>query len=182
MITACPVCGKSVVAHWPEFWPYRRGEAYYCTQNCYDISLTRDLNTLHDAARRRRQSKMARMRKDGTPAKRPGRKPQQIETPEGEFTPAKPEIPEQVPTVKVNGPLKIETPEAGNIEIVRKSKRVEYKVTGISTSIGDFQHFKKAGYLDWTTLDGTTVSMNLAEWNEFMKVFPAALMVLGVKL
>ncbi len=58
----------------------------------------------------------------------------------------------------------------------------EYKTTGISTSVGDFQYFRKQGYLDWTALDGGTVSMNLEEWKEFLSVFPEAMRVLGVEL
>ena len=57
-----------------------------------------------------------------------------------------------------------------------------YSTTGISTPIGDWQYIKKAGYLDWTTLTGETVSMSLEEWKELMELFPEVLKVLEVKL
>ena len=59
---------------------------------------------------------------------------------------------------------------------------MEYKTTGISTPIGDWQYIKKAGYLDWTTLSGETISMSLEEWKELMKLFPEVLKVLEVEL
>ena len=115
-----------------------------------------------------------------------------IETPEGEWTPAgdlnapkKVEVPEQVPVVKVDGKLKIETPEGNMTVIATKEppKKSEYKVTGIGTTVGDFNYFKRSGYVDWTPLDSNgPVSMNLEEWKEFMKVFPEAMKVLGVEL
>lgn len=100
--------------------------------------------------------------------------PAEVETPEGEFTPA---------TVKVDGPIRIETPEK-IYDIPEPPKpSMEYRVTGISTPIGDWQYFKKNGYLDWTPLDGCgTVSMNLDEWKELLKVIPDVARVLGVEL
>lgn len=108
--------------------------------------------------------------------------PAEVETPEGEFTPA---------TVKVDGPIRIETPEkiydipAKQIFQIPEPPKpaMEYRVTGISTPIGDWQYFKKNGYLDWTPLDGCgTVSMNLDEWKELLKVLPIVAGVLGVEL
>ena len=100
--------------------------------------------------------------------------PAEVETPEGEYAPA---------TVKVDGPIRIETPE--KIYDIPKPPKpsMEYRVTGISTPIGDWQYFKKNGYLDWTPLDGCgTVSMNLDEWKELLKVIPDVARVLGVEL
>ena len=96
-------------------------------------------------------------------------------------------------TVKVDGPLRIETPETNKVEVVETPENprvamkpvpppIEYRVTGISTTAGDFQYMKRLGYIDWTTLTGETISMNLEEWKELMKVWPFVLMVLGVEL
>lgn len=190
MITVCPVCSRSVVAHWPEFWPYRRGEAYYCSQNCYDISLTRDLNMLHDAARRRRGLKMARMKKDGMPAKRPGPKAKTIiETPECGFMEV--EIPEKVPTVKLDGALRIETPEAGKVDVVEKHERSDFynkidnklKIALLSDVLSDFD-VQYRRFDDNMTLfaDGIDqpLEMSRAEWIQFTKEILTALDQLGV--
>ena len=212
-MAVCPECGKKHVVTWPELSPFRRGDDYYCSPKCYEISVSRDMTKIKQVALIRRQRKNMKLKKDGTPAKKPGRKPQvKIETPEGEWTPAvnlnvpekkKPEgnmtmvatkepQKDKIPVVKVDGPIRIETPEAGVVEVISKEcigikdkntyLEFQYKVTGISTTAGDFQYFKKSGYVDWTALDGGTVSMNLEEWKEFMKVFPKAMKLLGVEL
>ena len=214
MMAVCPECGKKHVVTWPELNPFRRGDEYYCSSNCYEVSVNRDMTKIKQVALIRRQRKNMRLKKDGTPAKKPGRKPQkQIEIPAGEFKPAvdlsapakkieKPEgnmtviatkEPPQVPTVKLDGALRIETPEAGKVEVISKEcigvkpiengLEFEYRVTGIDTAVGSFIYSKKLGYVDWDPQDGNgPVSMNLEEWKEFMKVFPVAMKVLGVEL
>lgn len=197
MMAICPECGKKHVVMWPEMNPFRRGDLFYCSHGCYSISVARDLNQIKQIALDRRQRKNMKLKKDGTPAKRPGRKPnKQVEIPAGEFKPAvdlsgpkKVEVPERVPVVKVDGALMIETPETGAITVNGKRPgsdaipNIEYRVTGIDTAVGSFIYSKKQGYVDWDPLDGNgLVSMNLEEWKEFMKVFPEAMKVLGVKL
>ena len=96
-----------------------------------------------------------------------------VETPEGGWTPA----------VQVYGAVNIETPEPEKVVVKpMKPAAFEYKVTGITTSVGNFNYWKKSGYVDWTDLNGETVSMNLDEWREFLKVIPEAMKVLGVEL
>ena len=34
MMTVCAECGKRMLVHWPEFWPYRRRDMYFCTDVC----------------------------------------------------------------------------------------------------------------------------------------------------
>ena len=102
---------------------------------------------------------MTRMKKDGTPAKRPGpkagRKPNKIEIPEpvagGKWE--KMETPEDVPEVKLTGPIRIETPEAKNVKVVEVPERsakkpIEYKVTGIQTEVGEFWVVRE-GKIKW---------------------------------
>ena len=210
MMAICPECGKRHVVTWPDLNPFKRGDEYYCSPNCYEVSVNRDLSKIKEAALIRRQKKLMKYKKDGTPAKKPGRKAQkQIEIPAGKFKPAvdlsapakkaeKPEgnmtviatkEPPKGPTVKLDGALRIETPEAGTITVNGKAPgsdaipSIEYKVTGIDTAVGSFIYSKKQGYVDWDPLDGNgLVSMNLEEWKEFMKVFPEAMKVLGVEL
>lgn len=76
MMAICPICGKRTVIHWPEHWVYRRGPTYYCSDNCMYVDATRDMQMMHKAIHKRKEAwKMARLKKDGTPAKKPGRKP-----------------------------------------------------------------------------------------------------------
>ena len=174
MITTCPECGKEFDILYPDLWRYRRGD-FLCSYGCM---------RKHDK-REEENGEMKRLKKDGSPAQRPGPKPKKIEIPEGNMTVIATKEPPKVPTVKVDGPLRIETPEAGKVEVVPvlPEKPIEFKITGIDTAVGTFQYFKKSGYVDWCPFDGNgPVSMNLEEWKEFMKVFPEAMKVLGVEL
>lgn len=88
----------------------------------------------------------------------------------------------EVPEPVDGGPWeKMETPEEPATKDT-EGPPFEYKVTGIVTAVGMFNYFRKTGYLDWTDLNGETVSMNLEEWKEFLKVLPEAMKVLGVEL
>jgi hypothetical protein len=59
---------------------------------------------------------------------------------------------------------------------------MEYKVTGIRTELGNFQYYRKTGFIDWTPNDGNdTASLNLDEWRQFVEDWPKVLKVLGVK-
>ena len=55
MMPICPICGKRFVAHWPEHWVYRRGPTYYCSEQCMDVSITRDTKTLNDVLSKKRK-------------------------------------------------------------------------------------------------------------------------------
>ena len=174
MITTCPECGKEFDILYPDLWRYRRGD-FLCSYGCM---------RKHDK-REEENGEMKRLKKDGSPAQRPGPKPKKqiIETPEGEFTKTKPEIPEKVATVKLTGPLNVETPEPEKVTFV-DGGAIPFKMTGMSTEAGDFQYFKKAGYLDWTpggTYDDT-VSLKVEEWKALMKVLPVVIRMLEVEM
>ena len=147
MIKTCQECGNKVEVMYPELWRYKRGSRYLCSWKClrlYDQKGSED---------------MEKMKKDGMPAKKPGRKPKMITDPDVEA-----KLPEEAPVV----------PE--------KKPAFEYRTTGIDTGIGTFNYFKQTQYLDWTDLNGETVSMTLEEWKEFMRIWPQMLKVLGVEL
>ena len=122
----CSVCGKLHVVTWPHLFPYRRGEKFYCSYDCMAIDETKDMNLIHQVRRERRMRKLARMKKDGTPAKRPGPKPK---------TAARPDVPvpkdggdwEKIPRpaaeLKLDGAVRIETPEAKNVQVVETPEK-----------------------------------------------------------
>ena len=64
----------------------------------------------------------------------------------------------------------------------KSEPEMEYKVTGIRTELGNFQYYRKTGFIDWTPNDGNdTASLNLDEWKQFINDWPKVLKVLGVK-
>ena len=92
-------------------------------------------------------------------------------------------------TVTLNGPVKIETPEGKTLAKIDVPKVApvspfEYRTTGISTAVGDFQYYKKNDYLDWSPLGNCndTVSLKVEEWRELLRLLPDVAQVLGVDI
>lgn len=57
MMFTCPVCGRLKCAYWPEHWVYRRGQTFYCSENCMIVDQTRDLKLMNYVAIDRRLRK-----------------------------------------------------------------------------------------------------------------------------
>lgn len=57
MMQICPVCGKNTCIHWPEHLVYRRGQTYYCSEQCMEVSLARDMKKVNCVIRRRINNK-----------------------------------------------------------------------------------------------------------------------------
>ena len=108
-----------------------------------------------------------------------------VETPEGEF--AAPAV------VKIDGPIRIETPETNKVEVVeapiggmcpppeaKKKKLINRAVEG---EFGEYHYRSALGYLDFDPKDHTgTVSMTLDEWRGFLDELHRAAEDLGVEL
>ena len=199
MMVNCPICGKLTCIHWPEHWVYRRGPTYYCSYTCMDVSISRDFNELKKVTHKRRKEliNMARVKKDGTPAKKPGPKTKKptvtmMEEPGAPgFTEEDVQaIKDAVPTVQVDGPLRIETDYSEQIEIVEPQNptRVIRRMFGFEVSairddvMGEFYYDIKFNRIDWRSPDGTEVSLSPTAWKSFSEKIPAVLNALGVKL
>ena len=55
MMVNCPVCGKLTCIHWPDYWVYRRGQTYYCSDQCMDVAVVRDYRILREVTHKRRK-------------------------------------------------------------------------------------------------------------------------------
>ena len=187
MMFFCPVCGRRRFVHQPQFWPYRFDGEMFCSENCWICDATK--KTME-----RKGFKMARMKKDGTPAKKPGPRAK------------KKEIPEQLPEVKLTGPIRIETPEAEKVQVVempeiteediqavnekiRKNKSIKpiyfegYTVRCIEGVMGRFYYDTQFDRLDWTTPEGDEVSFSPSAWKRFAtEELPKVMALLGVKV
>lgn len=202
MITNCPVCGKGFDILWPHLWRYKRGNSYLCSWKCLRLT-DKTSERKKEEEVYKKPAKRVRMKPDdmetalnlfrsGDSSLDQFLKDHGITHVAKWKANAKARHPEQVAEVKVDGPLRIRTEEPEKIEVIPQgpilfpnkciATTMEYKTTGISTPIGDWQYIKKAGYLDWTTLTGETVSMSLEEWKDLMKLFPEVLKVLEVRL
>lgn len=139
---------------------------------------------------------MARMKKDGTPAKKPGRKPTikldgelKIETPEAKKVEVVETPKATPPTVKLTGPIRIETPEAHNVDIVETPEAPKraplnydgYTVRCIEGQYGKFYWDYEYNRLDWTSPEGEEVSLSPQGWRTFCtEVMPKVMAILGV--
>ena len=172
LFETCPICGKRKAIMWPEFWCWRRGNTFYCSEMCLETSYVKDRNMIKWAYQKRKEAqKMEKMKKDGTPAKKPG-----------------PKKKDGIAQVKVDGALRIETPEADMIEIVETPEKPKapiktYKVTGIRVeNFGEFYYDQKFNSIDWRTEEGDEISLPPIGWKNLMQEMPDILKALGVKL
>ena len=97
-------------------------------------------------------------------------------------TKKKPEIPEQVPAVKVDGAIRIETPEACKVEVVETPEKPgeHYQYTAIMVSgLGEFYHDRKYNTVDWRNEEGDEISMSPFSWLMLSKELPSILKRIG---
>ena len=178
MIKVCTECGKSFECLYPDIWVYKRFPHYYCTWKCY----------------RKEHNEMARLKKDGTPAKKPG--------PKKNVT-----VVDTVPAVKLSGPIVIETPEAmagmkdaadtffGKCEkmglklddpktaVTKPLKYDGFEVRAVSGVYGTYHYSNvRSAYIDYETHDGDELSMTVEQWRGFLDELHRAALVLGVEL
>lgn len=227
MMAVCPICGTRRVIYWPEHWVYRRGETYYCSENCMMVDETRDMKMIHKIAHVRAQkgsrNKMKQIityeqKKQAALIAIDGGNPLEYLATLGSSNPVKmwghirtlmkekePEIFAKIPdgretakkagkapTVKLSGPIRIETPEAHKVEVVetpedpptRVIRRIgKYEVSAIRVeNLGEFYYDIKYNSIDWRAPDGAEVSLHPGEWERLMDELPGILTALGVKL
>ena len=211
----CPVCDKKFAVLWPNQWRYKRDNQFLCSYDCMraiDKGENEMKKTITDEMKREAVRialeggevckylrdcgsknpsahwtliKKQLMKKDPETyeklAKVDGRK-------------KKPEKPAEAPTVKLDGPIRIETPEKNKVQVVETPEKqigglcpppeeteTSCRVTALDTPIGEFHYDRRHNFIDWDW-DNNTMSLKVEEWKEFRKWFPYALERLGVKL
>ena len=177
MMHICPVCGRRHLIHQPEFWPYRRGSTMYCSDNCLFVDATRDLQLMHKAIHKRKEAKkMARVKKDGTPAKKPGKK-----------TIMDPDVEAKLPEEPVKAPETVRV--ANKSEKPKKiTEPVMYDGLIVREVEGNFWRYRRsdiggATYIDFESADGLdTLSLTVDQWRSFREENTKAAKVLGVEL
>jgi hypothetical protein len=98
----------------------------------------------------------------------------------------------QVPALKVDGPIRIETPEANQVQVAevpekpKITKPVNYDgfdVRGVKGEFGTYSYseFPSGKYLDYDS-DGDSLSMTIEKWRGFIAELKRAALVLGVEL
>lgn len=98
---------------------------------------------------------------------------------------------DEAPVLKVDGPLKIETPEANRVtvaEVPEKQKITQplmhsgKKAIGWQGDFGTYIHDVKHGYIDYESNDGEEISMPVDSWRNFMAEIREIGLLMGVEL
>lgn len=159
---------------------------------------------------RKEEKEMARIKKDGTPAKKPGPKPNYKKVEKKE--------PEQLPTVKIDGPIVIKTPDGKETKVgsagdalnnmadaaadffgkceemglmkeeTKITQPVNYDGFAVRAVEGDYgsYHFQEINGKMWIDYDdkefSNQLSMTVDQWRGFLAELRHAGLVLGVEL
>lgn len=210
MMAICPVCGRMKCIHWPEHWVYKRGSTYYCSDNCMYVDATRDLQMMHKAIHKRKEAwkNMARIKKDGTPAKKPGRKtaaekiaevkekmaeagvelvydPSIAEEYKAEqeakkaAAEAKAAEKEWTPAAEVYGRAEDEKDDTPPWE---EAEDDIWQTTAVRNArMGEFYFDSKYRTIDWRSPEGEEISLVPEDWKKLAVLIPKMLYVLGAE-
>ena len=200
MIKNCPVCGKAFDVLYPDIWRYVRNGRYLCSWKCirlYDKEKKEEEQMSKDNLKKTRMSRddmaeAVRMWKANDPGldqyltdhgiSHIGKWKQNARDRYGVAAPA---------TVKVDGPLKIETNEPKKIEVVTEQKPLKPGIRGLNNSdftvsaikhpqLGEFYYDQKFNSVDWRSPEGEEISLHPAMWKELYMIIPDVMGILGV--
>lgn len=225
MITNCPVCGKAYEVLWPNLWRYKRENVYLCSWGCMRaLDDKKGLNRDMKLSEEQRKTAIDMALNGESPVKyiagcginNPsctwwnlkkylqkndpetyGRLPEkfkatvknvkQVETPEGEYAKA--------PVLKVDGAVRIETPEKNKVEVVETP---EGKIGGLcpppeeaidtkfqtaavrNKKLGTFYYDEAHGTIDWRHPYGEEISLFPEDYRLLRDSIDMILHVLGV--
>lgn len=168
MVTKCPVCGKAFDVLWPQLWRYRENRQYICTWKCL-------------RQKRKEEEEMAKMKKDGTPAKKPGPKPKDKVikgSPEQVFQKVK------AATIKLDGALNIETPE-GEYAIrpgITTKPDLNYRIRSVETDLGVYSADSEYFEFKSKRNKSDAIEMELDDFIRLAEELPKVMRILGVQL
>ena len=109
---------------------------------------------------------------------------------DGKAEPDGAEIAKQIPVVKVDGPIRIEAKQPGEIQITGPRKPVNYDgfdVMAVNGRFGRYSYQKMEWdgmkeYIDFESFDRDELHMPVEHWREFIDELKRAAKVLGVEL
>lgn len=168
MVTRCTQCGKDFDILYPDLWAYKTGSKFFCSWHCLR------------AYERKEEDEMARLKKDGTPARKPGPKKAVTAT----TVPAVPEV------QKVEIPEKLILDGGKDYQLmVDEAKKpeiapgFELEITAVRhKNYGEFYRDHDHNCIDWRTPCGDEMSLGVDAWKKLIRDLPEILKQLGVKV
>ena len=207
MIKNCLVCGKAFDVLYPDIWRYVRNGRYLCSWKCirlYDKEKKEEeqMKKDNEPIKRLRMSKddmaeAVRLWRENDPGLEQylkdhginhiGKWKQNQKLRYGKSVPAA--------TVKVDGPIRIQTKEPEKIEVQRLHELPDvdekynpdlfdkYQTVAIRhPNLGVFYYDQKFHCIDWRSEEGDEISLSLQAWSELHKDLPEIFKRLGVEL
>ena len=104
---------------------------------------------------------------------------------------------DDLPVVKITGPIVIETPETNQVQVVETTEELDkvtrpitqpvnydgFSVRAVSGAFGRYSYSEtRSAYIDYENNDGDELSMTLEQWRGFLDELRRAALVLGVEL
>ena len=196
MVAKCPVCGKMFDVLWPQLWRYKENKRYICTWKC--------LRQL-----RKEEMEMAKMKKDGTPAKKPGPKPKKVENPEsvvkGPVTPDElyvkfgsdgwtpfpnVETPEN-PKLKLDGAITIQAKDVGAVTVetpegefckpaITTKPCLNYRIRAVETDLGTYSADGEYFEFKSSQHKSDAIEMEIDDFIRLAEELPKVMKILGV--
>lgn len=190
MIHKCAICGKEFDALWPDLYRYKRGGTFLCSWSC-----------LRKYDNEKGSGNMARMKKDGTQAKKPGPKPKvelvydESIAEEYRREQEQKKANEEARTAELNrqeiekamaedGLKMAPIPVPANEVVFKPSWDVDgYAATAIKKDgVGEFHLDKRDGSIDWRSEYGEEISLLPMDWAKLAEEIPKMLKILGVEV
>ena len=173
----CKICGREFDVLYPDLYRYKRGykthtEAWLCSWSC-----------LREYDRRKEAKTMGRPKKDGTPAKKPERKPK-AEEPKVELVYdesiaekyKREQEAKKVEAVDYEAAMKDLKP----LNIINGEEAGDVQVTGIRTALGEFRYDRPYRTIDWRHEElGEEISLPPEDWKKLAEEIPRVLRLLG---
>ena len=154
----CSQCGKDFPMLYPHLWRYKTGNKLFCSWHCLR------------ADERKEEDEMARLKKDGTPAKKPG--------PRKSIAEAEQEVAALMLQGGVNYQLMVD--EAQTPEV---APEFELEVTAVRhKNYGEFYRDHDHNCIDWRTPCGDEMSLSVDAWKKLTRDLAGIIRQLGVEV
>ena len=154
----CSQCGKDFSMLYPHLWRYKTGNKLFCSWHCLR------------ADERKEDNEMARLKKDGTPAKKPG--------PRKSIAEAEQEVAALMLQGGVNYQLMVD-----EAKIPKTAPGFELEITALRhKNYGEFYRDHDHNCIDWRTPGGDEMSLSVDAWKKLIRDLPEIIRQLGVEV
>ena len=154
----CSQCGKDFPMLYPNMWRYKTGNKLFCSWHCLR------------ADERKEDNEMARLKKDGTPAKKPG--------PRKSIAEAEQEVADLLLQGGVNYQLMVDETKTPEV-----APEFDLEITAVRhKNYGEFYRDHDHNCIDWRTPGGDEMSLSVDAWKKLIRDLPEIIRQLGVEV